>query len=255
MSKAIVKVEGISLTFPSANGKGYEVIGSLSFEAMDNEFLSIIGPSGCGKSTLIRVILGLQSPTHGKVIYEGREVREPMQGMALVFQNFALLPWKSALDNVKLALSNKNLSDDAKTKKAREALEKVKLEGFETAYPPELSGGQKQRVGIARALVAEPSLLLMDEPFSSLDELTAEELRAEAYELLKGNSAVHSVVMVSHNVEEAVELSDRIIVLSKPPARIVDIVKIPLKYPRDKRSKAFEEICDRLYKCLYTAEE
>ncbi len=256
MPQSILEVKDVSLTFPIEGDGGYQVIGSVSFNAMNNEFLSIIGPSGCGKSTLIRIILGLQAPTRGRIVYEGKAVREPMDGMALVFQNFALIPWKTALDNVKLALANKDMSEEEKDKKAKDALEKVKLGGFETAYPPELSGGQKQRVGIARALASDPSLLLMDEPFSSLDELTAEELREETYSLLKNKTTLpRSVIMVSHNVEEVIELSDRIIVLSKPPSHIVDVVEVKLKYPRDRRSDAFDKIAQRLYKGLYTAEE
>lgn len=256
MPKSVVKVDGVSLTFPGEHDGGYQVIGDISFEAYENEFLSIIGPSGCGKSTLIRIMLGLQAPTKGRIVYNGQTVREPMPGMALVFQNFALIPWKTALDNVKLALANRDLTEMVKTRNSAEALAKVKLNGFESAYPPELSGGQKQRVGIARALVSEPSLLLMDEPFSSLDELTAEELREETYTLLKNESRpVKSVIMVSHNVEEVIELSDRIIVLSKPPSHVVDVVKVNLKYPRNRRSDGFDKISKRLYGSLYTAEE
>ena len=228
---------------------------NVSFSVYDDEFVSIIGPSGCGKSSLIRTIIGLQKPTHGKVLFNERDVRGPPYGMSMIFQNIALIPWKTAIENVKLAIEDAKMSEAVKDKKCLDALDQVKLQGFETAYPSELSGGMRQRVGVARALVSGPEVLLMDEPFSSLDELTAEQLRGEIHSILKNEKLrVRSVIMVSHNVEEVVELSDRIIVLSKIPSRIVDDIRVKMEYPRNRQSSEFTKITDRIFKDLYSAE-
>ena len=253
MTKIKLSVEHVGLSFPKEKGD-LEVIEDVSFEAHEYEFISIVGPSGCGKSSLIRIIAGLQQPTHGQVTYKGSVVEDPPQGMALVFQNFALLPWKTALDNVELALSNTPMDHDEKHERSMKALKMMHLEGFESAYPAELSGGMKQRVGIARALVSNPDLVLMDEPFSALDNLTAEELRAEMHSMLKNKHLpVNNIIMVSHNAEEVVELSDRIIVLSKPPSTVIDNIEVDLKYPRDKRGRSFASLMDRIYEDLYAA--
>ncbi len=249
--KEILKVENVALDFVTENAK-LNVIDNISFSINEYEFISIVGPSGCGKSSLIRIIAGLLKPTKGKVIYHGKSVNSPPKGMSLVFQNFALLPWKTALENTKLALETTNMSESERVKKSMNMLSKVNLEGFETAYPAELSGGMKQRVGIARALVSNPEILLMDEPFSALDDLTASQLRAEVYSLLKDTkTSVKSVILVSHNVEEVSSLSDKVIVLSKPPSKIVDTVSIKLKYPRNKRNTALVGIENRIYADLY----
>jgi NitT/TauT family transport system ATP-binding protein len=248
----MLKAEGISLSYVHENAS-LKVIDNISFKVYSGEFLSIVGPSGCGKSSMIRIMAGLMEPTAGHVVYKGKLVRGPPEGIALVFQNFALLPWKNALDNVKLALDNSDMSDSEKNAKALKALKDVNLTGFESAYPSELSGGMRQRVGFARALAADPDLLLMDEPFSSLDDLTASQLRGEVHYLLKNkNLPIKSVVMVSHNVDEVVELSDRILVFSKAPSHIVDSIPIKLKYPRDKQSSEFIRIVNRIYKDLYS---
>jgi len=252
LQELMLKAEGISLSYVHENAS-LKVIDNISFKVYSGEFLSIVGPSGCGKSSMIRIMAGLMEPTAGHVIYKGKLVRGPPEGIALVFQNFALLPWKNALDNVKLALDNSDMPDSEKNAKALKALKDVNLTGFESAYPSELSGGMRQRVGFARALAADPDLLLMDEPFSSLDDLTASQLRGEVHHLLKNkNLPVKSVVMVSHNVDEVVELSDRILVFSKAPSHIVDSIPIKLKYPRDKQSSEFIGIVNRIYKDLYS---
>ncbi len=173
----------------------------------------------------------------------------------MIFQNIALIPWKTALENVKLAIEDSKMSEAVKERKCMDALDQVKLQGFETAYPSELSGGMRQRVGVARALVSGPELLIMDEPFSSLDELTAEQLRGEVHSILKNEKLrVRSVIMVSHNVDEVVELSDRIIVLSKIPSRIVDEIKVDLPYPRNRQNADFAKVTDRIFKDLYASE-
>jgi len=251
MRHVMLEADGVSLNFVREE-LTYNVINNISLKISEGEFLTIVGPSGCGKSSLIRIMAGLLRPTKGKVLYGGREVTHPPAHISLVFQNFALLPWYSALENVKLALESKTMNDQEKVKRSMDALEKVGLKGFEAAYPSELSGGMKQRVGFARALVSEPEILFMDEPFSALDDLTASQLRSDTYALLKNKAtSVKSVIMVSHNLEEAVGFSDRVIVLAKPPSKIVDSITIKMKQPREPRSNAYVKIINRIYKDLY----
>lgn len=243
----ILEVSNIGFNY----GETLEVIDDVSFYCNSGEFISIIGPSGCGKSTLLRIIAGLIKPSHGKVIFMGRGVAQPTEGISFVFQDFALMPWLTNLENVKLGLAMKRMPEKEKEKVALELLGSFGLSDFEDAYPNMLSGGMKQRVGIARAVASKPKLLLMDEPFSSLDELTADALRKEVVKLLKSKkSPIGSVVMVTHNVEEAVWLSDKVVVLSDKPSMVKDIVKIGLRRPRDRESKPFMEISDRIYAYL-----
>ncbi len=228
-----------------------EIIKNVTFTADEGEFVSLIGPSGCGKSTLLRIIAGLIRPTRGKVAYMGKEIVEPIPEISFVFQDFALLPWLNNVENVEIGLSRSDLSDEKKREKALEILKHVGLGGFEYAYPNALSGGMKQRVGIARAIVSEPKVLLMDEPFSSLDELTAEALRTDVYAMLKSkDNPVSSVIMVTHNVEEAVELSDKIVVMSQKPSYVKKILEIKMESPRNKYSKEFREYVDAVYSLL-----
>ncbi len=244
---AVIDVDKVVFEF----GPDARIIDGISFDAGKGEFVSVIGPSGCGKSTLLRIIAGLIRPTSGRVRYNGAEVRGPMAGISFVFQEFGLMPWLTASDNVRLGLSLTNFSEAEKSERTQALLEKMGLTGFEDAYPNMLSGGMKQRVGIARAIASDPNVLLMDEPFSSLDELTAETLRDDVYEMLKNkNISVSSVIMVTHNVEEAVELSDRIVVLSNKPSRVDSVVDVGLSQPRDRHSKKFMNLVDEVYATL-----
>jgi len=230
-----------------------EIIKDATFKANDGEFVSLIGPSGCGKSTLLRIIAGLIRPTKGKVMYLGKEIVEPIPEISFVFQDFALLPWLNNVENVEIGLSRSSISEEEKRKKALEILRHVGLSGFEYAYPNALSGGMKQRVGIARAIVSEPKILLMDEPFSSLDELTAEALRKDVYTMLKSkDNPVSSVIMVTHNVEEAVELSDKIVVMAQKPSYVKKILEVKMGRPRNKYSKEFRDYVNTVYKLLTT---
>ncbi len=243
----MIEVKDVSYSFDSET----DVIGGVSFEAGKDEFVSLIGPSGCGKSTLLRIIAGLVRPRSGKVMYMGRKTEGTSKGISFVFQDFALLPWLTNVENVKLGCSMMELSESEKEKKASAMLDSLGLSGFEHSYPNVLSGGMKQRVGIARALVSNPRVLLMDEPFSSLDELTAETLRSDiVFHLKSKNLPVNSVVMVTHNVEEAVELSDKIVILSKKPSKVVAVRHIDMKRPRNRRSKEFLDIMDFVYATL-----
>jgi NitT/TauT family transport system ATP-binding protein len=242
---AFLEVEKISFAYPKS---GVTVLNGISFSANELEFISIIGPSGCGKSTLLRIMAGLIRADGGKIILDGKRIKEPSNSISFVFQDFALLPWLSNLENVKIGLASKPITEEEREKTSLEMLSKLELNGFEDAYPNLLSGGMKQRVGLARALVSNPVLLLMDEPFSSLDELTANSLRKTVIEVLKDKKTLpKSIVMVSHNIEEAVEMSDKIIVLSNKPAVVKKIVSVDIKRPRDRGSRDFRRKVDELY--------
>ena len=221
------------------------------FEMKENEIICIVGPSGCGKSTLIRMIAGLEKPTEGHILFEGEEIDASNPKVAMVFQSFALLPWLNVLDNVCVGLEAIGLPEEERKARALKFIEKVGLDGYEEAYPREISSGMKQRAGIARALAIEPELLCMDEPFSSLDPFTAENLRDEILQLWKYNEfPTNAILMVTHNIEEAVYLADRVIVMNGKPAKIAKIVDIDLKRPRDKKSKTFFKYTDEIYTLL-----
>lgn len=227
---------------------GMRIIDGISFGLEREEFVSIIGPSGCGKSTLLRIMAGLIPAYGGSVRYMNRTISEPIREISFVFQDFALLPWLSNADNVKIGLSAIRMDGRRKDAVARKLLDDFGLNGFEDAYPNALSGGMKQRVGIARAVAQEPSVLLMDEPFSALDELTANTLRADILSMLAQKEIpVKLVVMVTHNVEEAVELSDRIVVLSNKPTKVKSIVDIKMERPRNRHGRGFMRYVDRIY--------
>ena len=247
----VVDVERISLEFTKEKDQ-LPVLADVSMTASQNQFVSITGPSGCGKSSLLRIIAGLHKATSGTVKFKGEEITQPRSEIAMIFQNFVLLPWRTALENVMFALSAKReLSEDEKRERATNMLDHVGLKGFENVFPGELSGGMKQRVGIARALALEPEALLMDEPFSSLDDLTAGLLRKEVYSLLiNPSSSIQAVIMVSHNVEEVVELSDKVVVLSQRPAHVVGEMDITLPRPRDRKSPEFYVWMDKIYSLL-----
>jgi NitT/TauT family transport system ATP-binding protein len=247
----IITVDHVSLDF-RRDREQMPVLVDVSMIAMHDKFVSITGPSGCGKSSLLRIMGGLTKPSSGVVRYHGSPISGSRREIAMVFQNFVLLPWKTALENVMFALSSRHdLTEEEAREKCLRALAEVGLKGFEDVYPGELSGGMKQRVGIARAFVLEPEVLLMDEPFNSLDNLTAELLRKEVYSLLMSpSSPISTVIMVSHNVEEIVELSDRVEVMSPRPGHVVGEVDIDLRRPRNKKSEEFFESADKIYSLL-----
>lgn len=249
--RPVISVDHVSLEYRKER-EFMPVLVDVSLSARKDQFVMITGPSGCGKSTLLRIVAGLSKPSSGSVKFRDEEVVGPRNDIAMVFQNFVLLPWKTALENVSFGLiSRKDMTEGEKVQKAAKALEDAGLGGFETVYPGELSGGMKQRVGVARALAQEPQVLLMDEPFSSLDDLTAEHLRREIYSLLiNPSSPIQTVIMVSHNVEEIIELADTVFVLSHRPGRVVGELKVDLPRPRDKKSKEFFDWVDKVYELL-----
>lgn len=233
------------------------VLEDLNFQAFEGEFIVIVGPSGAGKSTLLRMINGLLLPSRGRVLYRGNEQLEINLESAMVFQNFALLPWLTVSQNVEIGLEaragvfSSKIAHSARKKKTEYFINKVGLSGYEEAYPRELSGGMKQRVGLARALAVEPEVLLMDEPFSSLDVLTSINLRNELLDIWADRDfPVNTVVMVTHMIDEAIEMADRILVMSARPGKIVGDIKVDLPRPREKKDPAFIEMVDRVFSLL-----
>jgi len=220
----------------------------VNLKTYENEFVAIVGPTGCGKSTLIRNLGFLTPPTKGQVFLDGNEVRKPSSKISLIHQSIATFPWMTALENVKLSLISKRLGKDEADRIARDVLRLVGLNGFEDYYPKEMSGGMRQKIAIARALAASPEILLMDEPFVHLDELTATGMRKEIYDLVfNPETSLKSAILVSHNLHEVVELADRVYVMNGNPATLVDEVKIKIPRPRSHRDPIFLNCVDRLY--------
>lgn len=247
----IVQALGVEKSFQQPDGREIQVIAPIDLAIEPGSIIALLGPSGSGKSTLLRILTGLTPPTRGRILWCGRPLDECTPNVAIVFQSFALFPWLTVLDNVEAPLEARGLTHVERHRRAIETLHTVGLEGFETAYPKELSGGMKQRVGFARALAVEPEILFMDEPFSALDVLTAENLRGELLDLWLGKKIpTRSMFLVTHNIEEAVLLADRIIVLGTHPAKIRADFSIPLKHPRERVSAEFLVYVDYIYKLM-----
>jgi NitT/TauT family transport system ATP-binding protein len=248
-STALLDVSHVSQTYRKGSGEaGQPVLDDVSLTLREGEIVGLLGRSGCGKSTLLRIIAGLARPTSGAVRFQGQDVAGPAEGVAMVFQSFALYPWLSVLDNVELGLRAQGTSLDETRKRALAAIDLIGLDGFESAYPKELSGGMRQRVGFARALVVHPKILLMDEPFSALDVLTAETLRTDLLDLWsEGKMPIKSILMVTHNIEEAVLMCDRILVLASNPGRVAAEIKVPLAHPRNRLDPEFRQLVDAIY--------
>jgi len=244
---AFLEVKDVNRSF-FENGKEFKALEDIRFELAERDFTCIVGPSGCGKSTLLRIIVGLDKPTSGEVRFEGQPIRADNPQVGMVFQSFALFPWLTVEQNVEIGLEATHVPPVNRRAAARKFIDAVGLTGFENAFPRELSGGMKQRVGLARALAIEPLLLCMDEPFSSLDALTAQSLRDEILQLW-GNPALppKAVLMVTHSIEEAVYLADRVIVLSARPGRILAELEIDLPRPRNRKEPEFYGWVDEIY--------
>jgi len=229
---SVLEVESVTKTFVMEKSK-ISVLDNVSFSVGNDEFVCLVGPSGCGKSTMLRIIAGLEKADSGKILFHGEPITQPTPKITMIFQLFGLLPWKTALENVEVPLEVLGMKKEKRVHIAEEYLKMVGLDGFENTYPHDLSGGMKQRVGIARALALKPEVLLMDEPFSSLDELTAKTLRELVLDIwLDPTLPTNTFIMVSHNVEEAVFMADRVIVMSPRPGKVIGEVKIDIPRPR-----------------------
>ena len=247
----IIEAKQIEKSFEQPDGKEIQVIAPLDLSIEANTICALLGPSGSGKSTLLRMLSGLTQPTHGTVIWHGNATNGQTHSVGIVFQSFALFPWLTVLENVEVPLAAKGLEHTQQHQQALKALSMVGLKGFENAYPKELSGGMKQRVGLARALAVEPEILFMDEPFSALDVLTAENLRGELLELWSNRQIpTKSIFLVTHNIEEAVLLADRVVVLGRHPAKIRADFRISLPQPRNRKSAEFLLYVDYIYKVM-----
>jgi len=244
----LLAVRGACKSFRKPDGDELVVLDNVNLTLRPGEIVGLLGRSGSGKSTLLRLISGLDSPTSGKVEYQGAPVAGPAHGIAMVFQSFALFPWLTVLENVQLGLEALKLPEGEIRKRSLQAIDLIGLDGFESAYPRELSGGMRQRVGFARALVVHPSILLMDEPFSALDVLTAETLRSDFLDLWgEGQLPIRSVLLVTHNIEEAVQMCDRLLIFSTHPGRVVSEIPIDIPHPRPALDPRFRALVERVY--------
>lgn len=242
----LVEATAIRHLYGKAEGSNLLVLDNVDLTLNDNEIVGLLGRSGSGKSTLLRSIAGLIRPTGGQITFPSRP--DGPTTVSMVFQSFALFPWLTVLQNVEVGLEAKGVRREECRRRALAAIDLIGLDGFENAYPKELSGGMRQRVGLARALVVDPSVLLMDEPFSALDVLTAETLRTDLLDLWsEGRMPIKSILMVTHNIEEAVLMCDRILVFSSNPGRVVATIKVDLPQPRNRQDPAFRALVERIY--------
>jgi NitT/TauT family transport system ATP-binding protein len=247
----IIEARQLEKFYPQPDGSRIQVIAATDLAVYPGQIIALLGASGCGKSTLLRMLTGLSPASAGSVFWHGQPVQGESPNVSIVFQSFALFPWLTVLENVEAPLEARGMPPIERHKRALRIIDAVGLDGFETAYPKELSGGMKQRVGVARALVVEPEVLFMDEPFSALDVLTAETLRGELLELWLGHKIpTRAIFIVTHNIEEAVVLADRIIVLGRNPAHIHADFTVDLPHPRDRKAAKFIELVDSIYRVL-----
>src|SRR5580658_4745019 len=245
----LLQVKEVCKAFPKPDGEGQHVVlEGVNLTINEGEIVGLLGRSGSGKSTLLRCIAGLSNPSGGTLSYLGNPIDGPAQGISMVFQSFAIFPWLTVYENVALGLEALKVSPPEIRRRALAAIDLIGLDGFESAYPRELSGGMRQRVGFARALVVHPNILLMDEPFSALDVLTAETLRTDFLDLwAEGRMPIKGVILVTHNIEEAVLMCDRVLVFGSKPGRILSEIVVTLPQPRKRLDPAFREIVEKLY--------
>ncbi|CEK09398.1 ABC transporter ATP-binding protein [Legionella hackeliae] len=253
MSETIIAIENCRKSFKKASDQDLLVLEDVNFQLKEGEIVAMLGKSGSGKSTLLRIIAGLVPPSSGKISYRGQPVTGPVPGIAMVFQSFALMPWLTVLENVELGLEAQGVSREERRHRAIEAIDTIGLDGFESAFPKELSGGMRQRVGFARALVINPDVLLMDEPFSALDVLTAENLKSDLLELWKEKKTnTNGILLVTHNIEEAATLADRIVIFGSDPGYIRAELQVTLPQPRNQETPEFRDLVDKIYKLMTT---
>ncbi|MFC3908240.1 AAA-associated domain-containing protein [Legionella dresdenensis] len=253
MSETIIALENCTKSFKKASTQDLLVLEDVNFQLREGEIVALLGKSGSGKSTLLRIIAGLVAPSSGKVTYRGQPVTKPVPGIGMVFQSFALMPWLTVLQNVELGLEAQGIGREERRRRAIEAIDIIGLDGFESAFPKELSGGMRQRVGFARALVINPDVLLMDEPFSALDVLTAENLKSDLLELWQEKKTnTNGILLVTHNIEEAAMLADRIIIFGSDPGYIRAELQVTMEQPRDPETVEFRAIVDKIYTLMTT---
>ncbi len=244
----LIEVKGCRQAYHKDANADLVVLDDVNLTLREGEIVALLGRSGSGKSTLLRIVSGLLKPTAGSVTWRGVPINGPTEGVAMVFQSFALFPWLTVRENVEIGLEARGVPRARRDELAEAAIDMIGLGGFESAYPKELSGGMRQRVGLARALVVHPDLLLMDEPFSALDVLTAETLRTDLIDLwMEGKLPVKSVLMVTHNIEEAVLMCDRILVFSSNPGRVANEMAVPFPHPRNRLDPDFRQMVDDIY--------
>lgn len=249
---AVLQLQNVALTYVDSSGESVEALTGVDLDVRDNEFLVVLGPSGCGKSTLLKVMVGLLRPSDGRVLHRGRDLEDTLQDVGMVYQNPLLLPWRSVLDNVLLPVEILRWDRKEFEPKARKILDMVGLSAFVNKMPRQLSGGMQQRVGLCRALITDPTLLLMDEPFAALDALTRDEMARELAHLWE--QSTKTVVFVTHSIPEAVLLADRIIVMSPRPGRIARTIVVDLSRPRSdgrKLGAAFEEYVESIRETIF----
>src|SRR5664280_2143044 len=248
LSPLLLQAKSVCQAFPKPGGGELVVLQDVDLILRESEIVSLLGRSGSGKSTLLRIVSGLIRPTSGGVLVNGQPVTGAVRGVAMVFQSFALFPWLTVLDNVEFGLEALGVPEGQMRRRALAAIDLIGLDGYESAYPRELSGGMRQRVGFARGVVVHPNILLMDEPFSALDVLTAENLRTDLVELWgNGKLPIKGIILVTHNIEEAVLMCDRVLLFSSNPGRVSSEIKIGLPQPRDRTSPQFEHYVDQIY--------
>jgi NitT/TauT family transport system ATP-binding protein len=251
MQTAIIRAERVEKYYAQPSENRIQVISPTDLSIVPGEIVALLGPSGSGKSTLLRMLTGLSTPSAGQVYWHEQPIAQAKVNVSIVFQSFALFPWLTVLENVEAPLKARGMEPEERRKHSMKMLDTVGLDGFQAAYPKELSGGMRQRVGFARALVVQPEVLFMDEPFSALDVLTAENLRSELLELWhKKTIPTQAIFLVTHNIEEAVLLADRIIVLGRNPGHVRTDFKVGLAHPRDRKTAAFTQLVDYIYKVL-----
>lgn len=256
MSEVIIDIQHLCKAYKKASNQELLVLENIDFTLHNGEIVALLGRSGSGKSTLLRIIAGLTTPSSGRVTYRGTPVTKPVRGIAMVFQSFALMPWLTVLENVELGLEAQGIGREERRRRAIEAIDIIGLDGFESALPKELSGGMRQRVGFARALVIHPDVLLMDEPFSALDVLTAENLKSDLLALWQEKKTnTNGILLVTHNIEEAALLADRIVILGSDPGHIRADLRVPLPQPRSPETPEFRQLVDRIYTLMTTSDE
>ena len=252
--KLLLSLKQLTKSFPRPDGKELKVIDQVNLDMYEGEIVALLGKSGSGKSTLLRMMAGLTQPSGGQILYRNTPVLSPMRGIAMVFQNFALMPWLTVLENVELGLEALKIPAKERRERALHAIDIIGMDGFESAYPKELSGGMKQRVGFARALVIQPDLLLMDEPFSALDVLTSESLRSDLLELWQEpENPMKGIFYVTHNIEEAVLTADRILIFGSDPGHVRGELQVTLPHPRNSQDPGVLKLIDDIYTLMTTA--